>query len=212
MLRQVALLAFVASAASAGCLVTIDESRLHGSGGSGGAAPGASSAISTGTLASSSSGSGGCPMPPCMTCPQGMALVPTPGGGAYCMDATEASRGDYSAFIAVAKASGLPPECAWKTAFSTLSDVTMNGSAPATGVDWCDAWAYCANHGKRLCGHIGGGSNPFNSDTDPSASEWFNACSKGGTRTFPYGDAYSTSACIGADYDNNPGYQSATDY
>src|SRR5262245_53681938 len=43
MLRQIALSIFAASAAGAGCLVTIDESRLHGEGGSGGAGAAVSS-------------------------------------------------------------------------------------------------------------------------------------------------------------------------
>jgi hypothetical protein len=33
-----------------------------------------------------------------------------------------------------------------------------SGNFPITNVDWCDAYAYCAGIGKRLCGKIGGGT------------------------------------------------------
>ena len=31
----------------------------------------------------------------------------------------------------------------------------------------------------------------------PVKSEWYAACSAGGTRAFPYGDAYDAAACVG---------------
>jgi formylglycine-generating enzyme required for sulfatase activity len=64
-------------------------------------------------------------------------------------------------------------------------------------VDWCDAYAYCKWAEKRLCGKIGGGANAWDDFADPTKSEWQNACSAGGTRTFPYGDTYMASACNG---------------
>src|SRR5262249_29635960 len=38
-------------------------------------------------------------------------------------------------------------------------------------------------------------------------SEWYNACSAGGTKTYPYGDSYNKSVCIGQDYDGMVGTQ-----
>jgi len=62
-------------------------------------------------------------------------------------------------------------------------------------VDWCDAYAYCAAVGKRLCGKIGGGSVPSTSHADPAQDEWYSACSSGGAHVYPYGDAFDGSAC-----------------
>jgi formylglycine-generating enzyme required for sulfatase activity len=78
-------------------------------------------------------------------------------------------------------------------------------------VDWCDAFAYCAWAGKRLCGKIGGGPSPFGSPADPSVSQWFRACSAGGAKTYPYGDQFNGMACVGDQYDGQPGYQMGSD-
>jgi formylglycine-generating enzyme required for sulfatase activity len=78
-------------------------------------------------------------------------------------------------------------------------------------VDWCDAYAYCKAVGKRLCGKIGGGSNAFGAPADASMSQWYRACSMGGTRPYPYGGMYSDTACVGDAYDGAPGYQFDSD-
>lgn len=66
-------------------------------------------------------------------------------------------------------------------------------------IDWCDASAYCKWAGKRLCGKIGGGNIQQADEADPTKSEWFNACSKGGTLTYPYGGTFNGAACNGQD-------------
>jgi formylglycine-generating enzyme required for sulfatase activity len=69
-------------------------------------------------------------------------------------------------------------------------------------VDWCDAKAYCAWAGKRLCGKIGGGANAPADFANAAKSEWFTACSHAGAYKFPYGaqgDTYDGTACVGAD-------------
>ena len=68
---------------------------------------------------------------------------------------------------------------------------------PAVDVDWCDAYAFCSWAGKRLCGKIGGGSG----DDDGGANQWLHACSFGGAHVYPYGGAYSPTACNGIDFD-----------
>jgi formylglycine-generating enzyme required for sulfatase activity len=60
-------------------------------------------------------------------------------------------------------------------------------------VDWCDAFAYCRDRGKRLCGSIAGGTVPAGKDVDTSYSQWVRACA-GGTAAsvYPYGAADTT--------------------
>jgi formylglycine-generating enzyme required for sulfatase activity len=85
-------------------------------------------------------------------------------------------------------------------------------------VSWCDAYAYCAWAGKRMCQHVGELTN-VSSWTDPTRDEWYAAClgpfasssdagagsdasgPDGGAEgaIFPYGLAYSAMACNGAD-------------
>ncbi len=49
--------------------------------------------------------------------------------------------------------------------------------------DWCDAYAFCAFAGKRLC----------------TISELRFACTRGGQQGWPYGDTFDGSACNGAE-------------
>src|SRR5262249_40663852 len=79
---------------------------------------------------------------------------------------------------------------------------------PVHAVDWCDAFAYCAWAGKRLCGRIAGGSVDPTFGTDlASESEWYNACSRGGQHAYPYGDTYDPRACNGLEYGAGTGPQ-----
>jgi formylglycine-generating enzyme required for sulfatase activity len=72
-------------------------------------------------------------------------------------------------------------------------------------VDWCDAYAYCAGVGKRLCGKIGGGSNAYSDYADATKSQWYNACTSGAplSHRYPYGNTYGAHTCNG--YDNGVG-------
>jgi formylglycine-generating enzyme required for sulfatase activity len=140
-----------------------------------------------------------------------MVEVRAPNGGAYCIDSTEVTKAQYAAFLAdAASAPGQPPECQWNTSYVPPADWPTPGreSYPVTNVDWCDARAFCLWSGKRLCGKIGGGSNDFNSHANAVVSQWFNACSAGGTKAFPYGNTYVGNACVGSDFDGTPGSQS----
>jgi formylglycine-generating enzyme required for sulfatase activity len=71
------------------------------------------------------------------------------------------------------------------------------------GVNWCDAYMYCAWAGKRLCGNPDGGSSDPNNANNPVIDEWYRACSHNadGLHVYPYGLTYDASACNGADYD-----------
>jgi len=127
------------------------------------------------------------------TCPPRMVRIDS-----FCIDATEVIERDYGAFLTAKKGdtSGQHPACAANTSFQpepTLFPKVPTG--PVRGVDWCDAHAYCAWAGKRLCGKIGGGTVPKLALDDPEVSQWYRACSKAGTRAFPYGNTYDPMAC-----------------
>jgi len=123
------------------------------------------------------------------------------------IDATEVTCGQYGDWVATAPALPLPTDadCGWNTSYDISSGACLAvSSTPATdhlpvSVDWCDAYAYCAAIGKRLCGRIGGGPNP-DGFADASKSQWFAACSSGGVYTYPYGNTYAPSSCNTIDY------------
>ena len=65
-------------------------------------------------------------------------------------------------------------------------------------IDWCDAFAYCAWAGKRLCGAIGGGPEPYRTTmNDVTKSQWYAACAGGQSmpRKYPYGDSWQRGWC-----------------
>jgi formylglycine-generating enzyme required for sulfatase activity len=141
----------------------------------------------------------------CPTNLMGPPLVPVATEGTpYCIDSTEVTSADYEAWLKTSPDPGsLSQVCAWK------ADFTPNGTwpkpfderdIPVSQIDWCDAYAYCAGVGKRLCGAIGGGPDPYGDPDNPLTSMWFRACTEGGTRDYPYDGAYDPEACIGADY------------
>lgn len=164
-------------------------------GGAGGDAGGADS----GTAAGCSGGSG----------PK-MVPVSSPAGGKYCIDATEVSQAQYAEFLAATQAAPptQPSVCSWNTSFAWESGTAKcpagsinpasKAAYPMACIDWCDARAYCAWAGKRLCGRIGGGANSYTDHAKAAASEWYSACSNKGTSLYPYGTTYSASACTSA--------------
>jgi len=107
--------------------------------------------------------------------------------GAYFIDSTEVTAGHYRAFLEARgdDVSGQPSACSWNTTFWDDA-IRMNpDDRPMTNLDWCDAHAFCAWAGKRLCGRIGGGAIPvplvgsepsLESMYDPEESQWYRAC------------------------------------
>lgn len=175
-----------------------------GAAGTGGSGGGAGSGNASGT-----GGAGGG-----AACPTGLAgaplvLVPSPTGGHYCIDSTEVTQLHYQLFLeANPDVSAQSASCSGNTTFVPESVLPgkcydVNGpfnpyqlpNRPVVCVDWCDAVAYCKWAGKRLCGRIGGGSSDGAKLTDANESQWFNACSKGGTQAYPYGDTWAVMAC-----------------
>jgi len=124
--------------------------------------------------------------------------VPALQGGSYCVDSTEVSNAQYLEFL-VAKGTdmtGQDPWCAWNTTYTPSTGLwPPSDQLPVKHVNWCDAFAFCKWAGKHLCGKIGGGPNSFADYANPTASQWYNACSHGGAWTYPYGTAYQPTAC-----------------
>lgn len=137
-------------------------------------------------------------------CPPAMVQVPVPGPGGgkdFCVDSTEATNKAYRAFLAAAEppaAGSQITACAWNATY-TVGTLGAD-DLPVGGLDWCDAYAFCAWTGKRLCGAVAGGAlayGPFPS----MASRWYVACSHGGANAFPYGNTYDPLACNGKPLD-----------
>lgn len=117
----------------------------------------------------------------------------------YCIDATEVTNADYVRFLqANVGVDGQPAACAWNldyapsSAWPPASDAM---SRPVVSVDWCDARAYCAWAGKRLCGAVAGGPSPPGALADSAQDQWYRACSGRGALLLPYGDAYEIGRC-----------------
>jgi len=121
--------------------------------------------------------------------------VETAGRAAYCIDRYEVTNAAYEAFLAAnVSITAQPAFCSANTSFAPTQrwpPLPALANQPVAFVDWCDAAAYCAWAGKRLCGKVGGGPNPQNAGANAAASEWYNACSLQGTRTYPYGNAWA---------------------
>jgi sulfatase modifying factor 1 len=129
-------------------------------------------------------------------CPAGggptMVRVTLPGGVTFCIDSTEVSDSQFAAFVATKPdVTKQIPACKWKTAFAAANVDDL----PVIHVDWCDANAFCAWAGKRLCKTLDGALPSLN-DAATSKSEWHLACSGGGGHAYPYGDIYQPEACM----------------
>jgi formylglycine-generating enzyme required for sulfatase activity len=126
----------------------------------------------------------------------------------FCIDSTEVTIAQYKAWLDKPTTSTANQYylCGWNDSFVPTMDwppTDPTSSKPVTYVDWCDAYAYCKDMGKHLCGKIGGGSNGFNDYTDYTKSQWFAACTSNGAYApsgYPYGNTYSPSSCNTRDY------------
>lgn len=117
----------------------------------------------------------------------------------FCIDSSEVTVSQYAEFTAAkaGDAGGQPPECAWNTSYAAGAGGGDN--IPIAGIDWCDARAYCAWAGKRLCGKHAGGKyvgKVGEADLgDFNTHEWLLACSNLGQLRYPYGGIQQPTAC-----------------
>lgn len=197
-----------------------------GMGGMGGGAAGVGGMGGMGGMGGAG-GTGGT-APTCPNTAEGPAMVmvdaPDP-KDAYCIDGTEVTVTHYKEFMdAMVDPATQINECkAWNNTFAPesisgfcngfdLNALLMNEpNRPITCIDFCDAYAYCAWAGKRLCGKIGGAKLPYNDTGKADQSQWYRACSTAGTTAYPYGNTYMVATCVDPDYDGTPGYNAATD-
>ena len=182
--------------------------------GGGGATNGGGGAANGGGGATAGSGGSAGNPATCPTPLHGAILVeiPKPGGGIFCIDRTEVTNADYAQFLASSPSTASQSAvCTANADFVPAADATSctqydptnKPKVPVACVDWCDAKAFCAWAGKRLCGKIGGGTNAPADFANATKSEWFTACSHVGAYKFPYGalgDTYDAAACVGADH------------
>jgi formylglycine-generating enzyme required for sulfatase activity len=101
------------------------------------------------------------------------------GGASFCIDSTEVTEADYAAYVAARAGTALDvgAPCGAVTAAAPAIN-RGGGSLPVTGVTFCDARAFCAWAGKRLCGNVDGGVVADGHYT-PTESQWYSACSGG---------------------------------
>jgi formylglycine-generating enzyme required for sulfatase activity len=125
--------------------------------------------------------------------------------GVYCIDTIETTNAAYETFLERADAGALgaaplPASCndsGDRVPTENWLSPPEWVDLPVTGVSWCDAWAFCASAGKRLCGKRGGGALTPSAmtNTDPATNEWYRACSKAGTKRLPYGNEAVPGEC-----------------
>jgi len=127
------------------------------------------------------------------------------GSADYQIDVTEVTQGQYSQWLATnpalpastdANCGNMSTGGSYKPAATGYTG-TDSDHHPVTYVNWCDAYAYCAGVGERLCGAIGGGSNDYASNRDATLSQWYRACTSGDKYAYAYGDNYQSSYCNG---------------
>jgi formylglycine-generating enzyme len=147
-------------------------------------------------------------------CTQGkgssMVHIALDGGTSYCIDSTEVTQTQYAEFLGVVgnTPSGQPAQCSANTTYypdhsgmftdqctSAAFSPATDGDLPIVCVDWCDAYAYCAWAGKRLCRGLGGAAVPSNG-VSRGNTEFTAACSSGGPNVYPYGDTYTAGDCV----------------
>ncbi len=156
---------------------------------------------------STANGGGGGSSGAAALCPseRGPKMVPIAAPlGTFCIDTTEVTQGQYQQFL-----DSSPPSqggsCGWNSSFvpeGPLCNISpkTRSDYPIVCVDSCDASAYCAWAGKRLCGRIGGGAVTSETVLD---GELHYACTNGEQTSYPYGSTFEPGACNDGGYGEN---------
>ncbi len=127
--------------------------------------------------------------------------------GTFRIDATEVTNASYDRFLGEVigntfDASSVAHEhCGFNTSYARGPDCkgATGPNLPVTCVDWCDAWAYCAWAGKRLCGKIRAKALLPDERADISKSQWTLACAGVSSSNVPYQGAPRANACVTSD-------------
>ncbi|HWL86174.1 MAG TPA: SUMF1/EgtB/PvdO family nonheme iron enzyme, partial [Polyangiaceae bacterium] len=152
---------------------------------------------------------------PCVS-NRGPAMIQVHGGPhdagvSFCIDSTEVTRTQYAAFLAAKPSPSAVASIRWcadKKDFVPGSlwpdGGVRTGTHPVTGVDWCDAYAFCLWAGKSLCGDLYGGEHdPTNlrESPDNDRDRWRIACThaEDGQHAYPYGNDFKPTVCNGRD-------------
>ena len=205
------------SAGDAGGGGTAGQGGGGASGGGGGSGAQAGGGQSQGTAgqAGSSGAAGASPAPgskeSCARPRPGpsMVSITTPSGKSFCIDRHEVTMAQYDEFVTAIGAGPIPKIEGCELNTELVDHPTGSGTgpwcdkfkpketpnAPMSCLGWCDAAAYCAWAGKRLCGAIGGGQTPEKAVSDPLADEWLYVCTNGGKTKYPYGDTEDDAKC-----------------
>lgn len=200
------------------CLHDWAEWLPEGNGTAAGSGTGTATGTTTGTPAGTASGinTGGSVPGSCPHISNSTTLVKvnTLTGTATCIDRTEVTKQQYAQWLGTSPDPiDQPAYCQWNDSFdpqdSRWPPPAEDYGLPVIGVDWCDAYAYCAAHNKRLCSGLDGVSVPPNSRGDPYYSEWHNSCTQRAQTEYPYPGAYDPEACHGVESAAGAGGQPA---
>jgi formylglycine-generating enzyme len=200
---QARLATLGASIALSGCWLALDLDDKEFTLGTGDGGSAGASQTTTATTATSGDHSG-------------MVQITPDGAPAFYVDSTEVTVSAYKAWLDTSpQPAQQEARCSWNDSFVPGEcepgtpcgcdgmgidldlEIAISADLPVRCVDFCDAAAYCAGVGKHLCGGqngvvLYGSPDPSNS---AAQSEWFYACSNGGTRQFPYGDQFAPQTC-----------------
>lgn len=95
-------------------------------------------------------------------------------GHAYCIDKTEVTTRQYGRWLSRSPSVDTQVQsCSWNKSFAPTCSFTPDTKPrlPVACVDWCDATAFCASRGKRLCQRVKLGEN--------FVDEFIDACKNG---------------------------------
>lgn len=202
---------------SAGGSAAAGGTTAAGAGGTASAGAGAGGAAAGGGEAAGGGGKAGGAALPCAEqcgkaecpCPTGEMIShtwmpPNQATKSWRIDKTEVTKASYAAFLAASpkdpagwpslcqerQRKGFVPELIDTEKIGCHWDLPKFPNEPIQCVDWCDAYAYCAWAGKRLCGGTVVGIDPAQ-----FAYEWDVPCGGPALQKYPYGNDYVEGAC-----------------